>query len=398
MIKRLGVSAVAFFLSISILTNCSWAQQTLGAITGEVSDASGGVLAGTLVTAIADQTSLTRTTKTNESGGYLFSNLPIGTYALTFVHEGYDTQKVPSITVQADRTATVNADLKVGQVSTSVTVEESPLMNAVDTTNGYVLDKQQIDSVPLPTGSFTGLAILSPGVNAELPGGTGSNSGLGNAPIWANGQRDTSNSFLLNGVDASNLFNGKSTSQVASARVVNNTGGNASSGTTSAGVEPGASSVYLSIGNALPTPAPETLQEVRVNASMYGADQGSASGAHIDMSTGSGSNVIHGSLYGHRGTNWLNAAPFFFKNNTGIPPEDRNPELHRWIAGGTVGGPIKKDKLFYFIGYQHLHVSDQETGDTLIAVPPGLSDTNRTAAGLAAIVSNNWGATDAANG
>jgi hypothetical protein len=398
MFKRPSVSAFLFLLSIFIFTNCSWAQQTLGGITGEVTDASGGVLSDTQVTAVADQTALTRTAKTNASGSYLFSNLPIGTYTISFVHEGFDTQKVPSILVQADRTATINAVLKVGQVSQSVTVEESPMMNAVDTTNGYVLDKQQIDSVPLPTGSFTGLAILSPGVNAELPGGTGSNSGLGNAPIWANGQRDTSNSFLLNGVDASNLFNGKSTSQVASARVVNNTGGSASSGTTSAGVESGQSSVYLSIGNALPTPAPETLQEVRVNASMYGADQGSASGAHIDMSTGSGTNVIHGSLYGHRGTNWINAAPFFFKNNTGIPVEDRNPQLHRWIAGGTFGGPIIKDKLFYYVGYQHLHISDQETGDTLIAVPPGLSDTNRTAAGLAMIANNYWGETDTSNG
>jgi Carboxypeptidase regulatory-like domain/TonB dependent receptor len=391
MFKRLGIPAFLFLLSISALTNRSWAQQTLGAITGEVSDASGGVLADTQVTAIADQTGLTRATKTNSSGAYLFSNLPIGNYTITFVHDGFDTQRVPSILVQADRTATVNAEMKIGQVSTSVTVNESPMMNAVDTTNGYVLDKEQIDAIPLPTGSFTGLAILSPSVNAELPGGTGSNSGLGNAPIWANGQRDTSNSFNLNGVDASNLFNGKSTSQVTSSRVVNNTGGSASSGTTSAGVEPSASSVYLSIGNAIPTPAPETLQEVRVNASMYDAQQGSASGAHIDMSTGSGSNTMHGTLYAHRGTNWINAAPFFFKNNTGIPDEDKNPELHRYIAGGTIGGPIIKNKLFYFLGYQHLHVSDQETGDTLIAVPPGLSDTNRTPSGLATLVDNNWG-------
>jgi len=398
MFKRPGVSAFLFILSIFALTSFSRAQQTLGGISGEVSDASGGVLADTIVTAVEDQTGLTRTSKSNASGAYLFSNLPIGTYSLTFVHEGFETQKVPSIQVQANRTASVNAQLKIGQVSTSVTVEESPLMNATDTTNGYVLDKQQIDSIPLPTGSFTGLAILSPGVNAELPGGTGSNSGLGNAPIWANGQRDTSNSFLLNGVDASNLFNGKSTSQVTSSRVVNNTGGGASSGTTSAGVEPSSSSIYLSIGNALPTPAPETLEEVRVNASMYDAQQGSASGAHIDMSTGSGANAMHGSLYGHRGTNWLNAAPFFFKNNTGIPDEDKNPELHRYTAGGTFSGPIIKDKLFYFIGYQHLHISDQETGDNLIAVPPGLSDTNRTPEGLATIVNKYWGDTDAENG
>ncbi|MBV8671806.1 MAG: TonB-dependent receptor, partial [Acidobacteriaceae bacterium] len=391
MFKRLGVSASLFLLCIFSLTNSSRAQQTLGGVTGEISDSSGAVISDVAVTAVADQTGLTRATKTNDSGSYLLSNLPIGTYTITFTHGGFETQKVPSIQVQANRTATLNAQLKIGQTTESVTVEATPLMNAVDTTNGYVLDKQQIDSVPLPTGSFTGLAILSPSVNAELPGGTGANSGLGNAPIWANGQRDTSNSFLLNGVDASNLFNGKSTSQVTSSRVVNNTGGPAQSGTTSAGVEPSSSSVYLSIGNALPTPAPETLQEVRVNASMYDAQQGSASGAHIDMSTGSGGNALHGSLYGHRGTNWLNAAPFFFKNNSGIPAADKNPELHRYTAGGTISGPIIKDRLFYFVGYQHLHVSDQETGDNLIAVPPGLSDTNRTPDGLAALVNNNWG-------
>ena len=374
------------------------AQQTLGGITGQVTDISGAAVAGAAVTATGEQTGLTRVATTNGEGVYTLVNLPIGTYAISVVNQGYESQKFPGILVQADRTASVNAVLKVGQVSQSVTVEATPLLNTVDTTNGYVLDKTQIDAIPLPTGSFTGLAILSPGVNAELPGGTGSNSGLGNAPIWANGQRDTSNAFLLNGVDASNLFNGKSTSQVESARVVNNTGGSASSGTTSAGVEASASSVYLSIGNSLPTPAPEMLQEVRVNASMYDAQQGSASGAHIDMSTSSGSNAIHGSVYGHRGTNWINAAPFFFKNNTGIPEADRNPELHRYIAGGTFAGPLIKDKLFYFLGYQHLHISDQETGDTLIAVPPGLSDTNRTPAGLAQIVDANWPGEDAANG
>ena len=186
--------------------------------------------------------------------------------------------------------------------------DATPLMNAVDTTNGYVLEKDQIDAVPLPTGSFTGLAILSPGVNAELPGGTGANSGLGNQPIWANGQRDTSNSFLLNGVDASNLFNGKSTSQVASARIVNNTGV-ANAASTSAAPIQSTASVYLAIGQALPTPAPETITEVRVNTSMYDAQQGSTSGAHIDMSTASGTNTIHGTAYIHRGTDWLNAAP-----------------------------------------------------------------------------------------
>src|SRR5271157_2915437 len=389
MFKRPGisVSAFLFLLSIFIPTNCSWAQQTLGAITGEVTDSTGGVLSDTQVTAVGDQTALTRTAKSNAGGSYLFSNLPIGTYTITFVHEGFDTQKVPSILVQADRTATINAVLKVGQVSQSVTVEESPMMNAVDTTNGYVLDKQQIDSVPLPTGSFTGLAILSPGVNAELPGGTGSNSGLGNLPIWANGQRDTSNTFLLNGVDASNLFNGKSTSQVASARLVNNTGigGAASISSTTAEPLQSTASPYLAIGQALPTPAPETIEEFRVNTSMYDAQQGSTSGAHIDMSTASGTNNLHGQLYGHRASDALNAAPFFYNANPNIPASDKVPGLHNYTAGGTVGAPLIKNKLFGFLSYQHVEKSDAEIGSSRVAVPPGLTD-DRSPAALAALV------------
>jgi len=128
------------------------------------------------------------------------------------------------------------------------------------------------------------------------------------------------------------------------------------------------------------------IEEVRVNASMYDAEQGSTSGAHIDMSTSSGTNKYHGSLYGRRGTNWINAAPFFFKNDNDIPDNLKNPELHRYVAGGTIGGPVIKDKLFAFIAYQHLQVSDQEIGDSFLDVPVGLSDTTRSPAGFASIV------------
>ena len=390
--KRMGLLVIilaAVSLWIPLTAIPSQAQQTLGGVTGAVSDRSGGVLPETEVTIVGDQTKLTRSQKTNTNGIYDFVNLPIGTYTLTFTHDGFETQRIPSITVQADRTATVNAVLPVGKVGTVVEVQAEPLMNAVDTTNGYVLDDQQIQAVPLPTGSFTGLAVLSPGVNAELPGGTGVNSGLGNQPIWANGQRDTSNSFLLNGVDASNLFNGKSTSQVASARIVNNTGVANPNSTTAAPVQSTAS-VYLAVGQALPTPAPETVQELRVNTSMYDAQQGATSGAHIDMSTTSGTNSIHGQLYLHRETNWLNAAPFFDKEDPNIPSYDKNPELHRYSAGGTVGGPLIKDRLFGFISYQHIHDSDQDIGLSRLIVPPGLTD-DRSVTALETISDTNWG-------
>jgi hypothetical protein len=408
MLKRTAL--IAFLVVSSLLmpflfTPYARAQQTLGGITGTVTDKTGSVLPGTDVTIVGDQTKLTRTQKTNANGSYDLVNLPIGTYMLTFTHDGFESEKIPSITVQADRTATVNATLPVGKVGTVVEVDATPLMNAVDTTNGYILEKDQIDAVPLPTGSFTGLAILSPGVNAELPGGTGANSGLGNQPIWANGQRDTSNSFLLNGVDASNLFNGKSTSQVASSRIVNNTGV-AGVASTNAAPPQTTASIYLAIGQALPTPAPETIQEVRVNTSMYDAQQGSTSGAHIDMSTASGTNTIHGAGYWHRGTDWLNAAPFFNKQDPNIIlANDAVPQLHRETVGGNLGGALIKNKLFGFVSYQHLHDSDQEIGISRMMVPIDFNPTYLSSAGcgftnrqsstfagcLAAIANNDFG-------
>ena len=362
-------------------------SQTLGGINGTVIDPSGAAIGAAAVTLVSDATKLTRTAQTSDFGSYDFVNLPIGSYTLTFSHDGFESEKIPSIVVQADRTTTLNVTLKVGQVGSTITVQASPLLNATDTTNGYILEKNQIESAPLPTGSFTGLAILSPGVNAELPSGTGVNAGLGNMPIWANGQRDTSNSFLLNGVDASNLFNGKSTSQVASARVVNNTGVSGAAQFSAAEVQSSASP-YLAIGQAIPTPATDSIEELRVNTSMYDAQQGSSSGAHIDMSTSSGTNNFHGSAYVNRGTNAWNAAPFFFNADPNIPADQKNPDLHRVVAGGSLGGPIIKDKLFAYISYQHNHTSDQQIGLSRLTVPAGLTD-NRSPAALAAVVNNN---------
>ena len=389
MIKTQSVVLCLFStLLLLLVTTAVQGQQTLGGITGTISDKTGSVLPGATVEIVGDQTKLTRALKTNANGSYDFVNLPIGTYTLTFTHEGFQTQRVPSIIVQADRTATVNVTMPVGQVGTVVDVQAEPLMNAVDTTNGYILEKEQIETIPLPTGSFTGLAILSPGVSAELPSGTGANAGLGNQPIWANGQRDTSNTFLLNGVDASNLFNGKSTSSVASARIVNNTGV-AGAGSTTAEVLQSSASPYLAIGQALPTPAPETVQEFRVNTSMYDAQQGATSGAHIDMSTASGTNTLHGSAYIHRGTDALNAAPYFYKQDANIPASQDVPQLHRYTAGGSLGGALIKDKLFGFVSYQHIHTSDLEIGTSRTAVPFGLGS-DRSAATLAQVDNQNF--------
>src|ERR1700722_16784125 len=117
------IAISVFCLAILTATPYARAQQTLGGITGSVIDSSGASVGETSITLVNDQTKLTRTLTANASGLYDFVSLPIGTYTLTFTHEGFETQKVPSINVQADRTVTLNVSLKVGKVGTTVTVE-----------------------------------------------------------------------------------------------------------------------------------------------------------------------------------------------------------------------------------------------------------------------------------
>ncbi|MGA8669254.1 MAG: carboxypeptidase-like regulatory domain-containing protein, partial [Terracidiphilus sp.] len=179
-----------------------FAQQTLGSLNGTVVDPSGAAVPGATVTATNHAINFSTTTTTHDTGFFQIFNLPIGTYSVKITHQGFDTTNLTSVPIQEARATTANATLKIGQVSESVTVTSTPLLNATDTTNGYTLDSAQIDLTPLATGSFTQIAVLAPGVNAELLSNLDSNAGLGNQPIWANGQRDTSNTFQVNGVDS----------------------------------------------------------------------------------------------------------------------------------------------------------------------------------------------------
>ena len=380
--------AVRGLLFLAVLACClpSVAQQTLGSLNGTVLDPSGAAVGGAKVTATNAAINVTSTTTTSATGYFQIFNLPIGTYSVKVGHDGFDTTEVKGITVQEARATTVSVALKLGQASESVEVTANPLLNATDTTNGYTLDAAQIELTPLATGSFTQLASLSPGVSEELLSNLDSNAGLGNQPIWANGQRDTSNTFQLNGVDATNLFNGKSSSGSPSQRYnfgvgeTETVGGEFGTGT----------SVYESNGNSLPSPPPEFLQELRVNTSMYDAQQGATSGAQIDANTGTGTNKWHGQVFGSFANNSLNAAPFFFKQEYllsaqqgvgAFPASLANPWLQRWSSGASLGGPVLKDKLFFFVAYQHGDNADQATGLTQLTVPSGLTD-DRSNTGL----------------
>ena len=362
------------------------AQQILGGITGTIKDSSGSPVPDATVKAINAATNLEVTAHSQSNGSYSVPNLPAGTYKLTFSKDGFETESHTEILVNGDRTTTVDGDLKVGAVTTTVEVTAVPLMNQVDTTNGYVVDSLTIQDTPLGTGSFTQLAILSPGVHADFLGGAGSNAGLGNQAIFANGNRDTSNSFSLNGIDTNNLFNGNSTSQVGENRFVLNIGENFGAG----GSIQTSTSVYGAIGQALPTPPPETIQEIAVNAAMYDATQGAHSGAHISVITKSGTNELHGMLYEEFQNSVMNAAPFFYNASPAITTKD--PFLNRNQFGATLGGPIRKNKLFYFVAYQGVRLADASDATKDVSVPIGLTS-DRSQQGLINAISTSYGTT-----
>jgi Carboxypeptidase regulatory-like domain/TonB dependent receptor len=366
-------------LLILLITLPVGAQQTAGSMTGTIKDSTGGVLVKVRVKIENVSTGLEVSAVTNGSGTYSAFDLPIGVYTVTFSMTGFKTQTDSRVIVQSGRTTTLDATLQPGPVTTTVTVTATPLMNQTNATIGYVVDHTTIQDTPLGTGSFTQLAILSPGVHADFLGGAGANAGLGNQAIFAEGNRDTSNSFSLNDVSTNNLFNGNSTSQVGENRFVLNTGESFGAG----GIIQTDTSVYGAIGQALPTPPTDAIQEISVNSAMYDASQGNNSGAHISVVTKSGTNQIHGSVWEQWQSSDMNAAPFFYNASPAITT--KIPYLNRNMFGATFGGPIKKDKLFYFLSYQGIRVSDAAVSAKDVTVPLGLTN-DRSPQGIVSAV------------
>jgi hypothetical protein len=365
-------------------------QQIFGALTGTVTDASGAAVGDVAVTARNTATNLSLTARTGSSGSYSISNVVTGTYEVTFTKEGFNAERHTEVLVNGDRTTTVDGSLAVGSVATKVDVVGTPLMNQTDTTTGYVVDQATIESTPLGTGSFTQLAIMSPGVHADFLEGAGANAGLGNQAIFADGNRDTSNSFSLNGISTNNLFSGNTTSGVGENRYVLNLGERFGPG----GEIQTDTSVFAAIGQALPTPPPEAIQEIAVNSAMYDATQGANSGAHISVLTKSGGNDLHGELYWKYQNSVFNAAPFFYNASPAITQKD--PFLNRNQFGATLGGPIKKNKLFYFLSYQGIRIADASDALADANVPLSLTD-DRSAQGIINFEKTTFGKTISAS-
>jgi hypothetical protein len=307
---------LAPFLSMMLFTagNCVAQTPTTGALTGVVRDSSGAVLPDTVIKATNQATGTTRTVKADSAGAYVLPLLSPGAYSVEFSAEGFKLERQDGIVVNVTETERLNADLQVGSKTQVITVVGQPTLVQTDTTTlGRVVTEQSVQEIPLVNRNYTQILDLYPGVQADV-----TNAGqLGrNTPdLFVNGGRAIDNSYSMDGAH------------------IDNFGGN------KAGDWLGYSGISI--------PNPDAILEFKVQTSLYDAGFGRSSGANVDVVTKSGTNHFHGDLFEFFRNDALNANDFFLKRNN-----QPRPVLKENQFGGTIGGPIKKDKLFFFASYQ----------------------------------------------
>lgn len=304
------VLSSAFIMLLA--TGPTFCQGPTGEIDGTVTDSSGAAVVDASVSLSNTATGATRNVKTNEAGLYSFPALVPGTYTVAVERQGFQRQVVPSILLQVQQISRVDFSLVVGAVSQTVEVSmTAPLLNAEDSTIGQVIENKSIEQLPLNGRSYLQLTALTPGVsNTSLPslGGSSYQGGLrGVVSITVNGQRNDFNHYTLDGIE--------------------NTDPN--------------------FGTYILLPSLDALQEFKVQSATYPAEFGYST-AQINVTTKPGSNQLHGSGFEFLRNSWFDAKNFFDSPTAPIPQFRRNQ------FGGTVGGPILKNKLFFMGNYEGL--------------------------------------------
>jgi hypothetical protein len=288
-------------------------QTVTGSITGQVTDPSGAVVVGAKVTAENTATSVSTSAETNSSGLYTIRFLPIGTYTVTIEATGFTTQKIAAFKLEINQTAKVDANLKIGASSTVVVQEEiHPILNTTDSSLGNTISATEIANIPLNGRNFSSLTLYQPGsVDTDPTGMTGNNAiereTYNNGSVSVNGNRAQENNYTIEGAENNEPQN-------------NLIGYN---------------------------PAPDAIAEVRVVSANANATYGNANGGQIVTILKSGTNKFHGSLYDFLESQNLDANSWG-NGLTGSP----KTKYTQNIFGGTIGGPILTNKLFFFVDYE----------------------------------------------
>lgn len=306
-----GLKLVISCLIMLALAPAALAQFDTATVLGTVTDSTGAAIARATVTLRNTATGVTVTAITDENGNYQIFNVKIGQYSVSAEAPGFAKALAENIKVTVNARQRVDLALKAGAVTETVTIsaDNLQLLETETSDRGQIINRQQIVNLPLNGRAYADLALLSPGVRKSVLNNQGSGGRDGSFNV--NGLRSSLNNFVLDGVD------------------------NNSYGTSNQG-----------FSNQVVQASPDAVEEFRVQTNNFSAEFGRAGGAVINASLRSGTNEIHGSLYNFLRNTSLNATGFF------KPTRGEKPVLIQNQFGGTVGGPIIKDKTFFFLDYE----------------------------------------------
>jgi hypothetical protein len=312
-------------VAIALCAAAAFAQQTTATLTGTVTDPAGAVVANVTITVTHLATNAVREARTDDTGSFTLPFLPAGDYAVSATTSGFQTQKIDRVTLQVQQTARVDIQLRIGNVSETISVEATAVVLQTDTaTVGTVIDGAKIVDLPLNGRNFVQLAQLIPGVQAGTPGsitvrrGRGSigqqDSPFGSTAMSANGSRDTANRYLIDGVEFMD---------------------------------------YDAMTYAF-SPSVDSLAEFKVETGNPAAESGGAPGGQINMVTKRGGNRLTGTLWEFNRNDALTQAYDAIADKSVAPPR-----LNRNQFGANVGGPVRipklyngKDRTFFFFNWE----------------------------------------------
>lgn len=316
---------LALFLVLILVPSVGYAQgSSTATVTGTVTDQKAAAVPGANVELLNVATNESKTQATNDTGYYTFASVPPGDYKVVIKKDGFRTTTVGPLAVQVGKVLTVDAQLEVGTIAQTVEVTAGVQveLQTMDSSVGNVLERKMLDNLPSLARDATALLLLQPLANPGFnsPGSPGSTGEGDNTGGQVAGARSDQNTFLLDGGDATDSTAGSGqysgTNFTATPRAV------------------------------VPTPI-ESLEEFRVVTTNSGASFSRSAGGEVQMVTRSGSNQFHGAVYEYLQNNVLNANTWD-RNSSGRP----NPALRDNRFGGRIGGPIWKDKTFFFVHYE----------------------------------------------
>src|SRR5215469_1683291 len=325
---------VQLFLFSLVALALSWGSIT-GSISGVVTDTSGALVAGATVVATNVQTGIKTTSTTDGKGFYSFASLPVGTYDLEVTQVGFRTSQKTGLVIDANSALRADVTLQVGSINEKIEVHTDTVHVETESTQmGEVITGKTMTAVPLNGRAYTDLLALQPGVSpytSSANGGTGMtgvndrpvDGGLNSGSQSVNGQRESANGFMVNG---SNVGEGKTN------------------------------------GTAI-IPNLDSISEFRIITNNFDAEYGNYSGGQINVVTKSGGNSFHGSAFEFLRNTALDAKNYFASST------DPTPVFRQNQFGGTFGGPIRKDKTFFFVDYQGTRQTQAPTVNTQMPSP-----------------------------